>query len=48
MRVTTCRCDRCGCTVTEGGSIVAVKAGAISRQFTESLDFCVTCSGYFM
>jgi hypothetical protein len=36
-------CDRCGSTIEAGGSILKVKAGELTRRFTEPLDLCGPC-----
>jgi hypothetical protein len=48
MRQVTRICDRCGAVLTDQpGSIVEVKAGDLTRQFSEALDLCSDCSGLF-
>jgi hypothetical protein len=40
MKVSIIHCDRCGAVITEGGSIVAPRAGELSRRFDHELDLC--------
>jgi hypothetical protein len=43
MKVTTTICNLCGAVMTEGGSVIAARAGNLSRYLDEPLDVCPAC-----
>ncbi len=47
MKQTTIQCDRCGCNILEGGSILDVQAGSLRQRFSAPLDLCQSCSERF-